>query len=211
VSINDDTSYHIYILIHTISFRFQPTMKVNIHNQCSNFKLERRGYFNIGAYYNEKPAEEVDTSSMKSVDLIPFLSTFGGVLTYVLQRKDVKPSDRFESTRIRLLVVWKSEGYKKLRTFVHLIEFNKWPRWSGAKMEEYYQRYVNQLNTYIDPIKDTWLMPDSIVLMTRLELDFTQRDGILNVTISEGMSDEHTRRPEWVNLNRWVLLESKMI
>jgi hypothetical protein len=54
------------------------------------------------------------------------------------------------------------------------------------------------------------LIPDGTVLMSILELDFTQRDGVLNITISESIRDDYTRRPEWINLNIQVLLESKM-
>jgi hypothetical protein len=36
--------------------------------------------------------------------------------------------------------------------------------------------------------------------MTGLELDFTQRDGVLNITISEGVKDNHTRMPELIDL-----------
>jgi hypothetical protein len=35
--------------------------------------------------------------------------------------------------------------------------------------------------------------------MTKLELDFTQRNGVLNITISEGVEDEHTKRPVWID------------
>jgi hypothetical protein len=47
VSIDGDTSHYIYVLIHTISFKRQPTMKVNIHNQCSNIKLIDGKHFNV--------------------------------------------------------------------------------------------------------------------------------------------------------------------
>jgi hypothetical protein len=40
------------------------------------------------------------------------------------------------------------------------------------------------------------------VLMTELELDFTQRDGVLNIIISERNNDNHARRPKWINLNK---------
>jgi hypothetical protein len=103
---------------------------------------------------------------------------------------------------IRLLVAWKSEGYKNFCVFVHLIECNKWPYWDEIRLEEYYQRYADQLSTYTGPIKDTWLIHDGTVLMTELDLDFTQRDGVLNITISEGSKDEHAKRPEWINLNK---------
>jgi hypothetical protein len=125
---------------------------------------------------------------------------FGGILMYVLERKHVKIGTRHEPTHILLLVAWKSEGYKKLRAFAHLIEYDKASCWDNLSQEEYYQRFTSQLRIYTGPIKDTWLMPDGTVLLTELGLDFTQRDGVLNVTISEGIEDENTKRPEWIHL-----------
>jgi hypothetical protein len=188
--------------MYTISVGPRSTMEVNIHNQCSNLKLTDRGCFSSGAGWNRYPDWEIDTGSMMRADLIPFLSTFKGVLTYQLQKEHVKPDDQSELPYIRLLMAWKSEGYKKFCMFIHLIECNKQINWNRIKLEEYYQGYASQLCTYTGPIKDTWLMHGGTVLMTRLELDFTQRDGVLNVTISEGVENEHTRIPIWIDLER---------
>jgi hypothetical protein len=99
-------------------------------------------------------------------------------------------------------VAWKSEGYKKFRVFVQLIECDGTFYLCDIPLEEYYQRYANQLNTYTGPIKNTWMVYDDTVLMTELELDFTQRDSVLNITISEGVKDEYTKRPIWLSLGR---------
>jgi hypothetical protein len=200
VSNNDDddddgVSHSVYMLMCT-SVGFEPTMKVNLHNQCLYFYLIRGRYFSIGADWDEKPAEKVYTGNMMSVDLIPFLSTFGGVLTYDLEKRGN------DSIYIRLFVAWKSEGYKKFRVFVHLVEYEKWHGWGKNELEEYFQRYASQFCIYTGPIRNTWLMPDDTVLMTESELDFTQRDGVLNITISEGTKGEHAKRPEWVDLKR---------
>jgi hypothetical protein len=184
------------MLTHTIRFKYQPTMKVNIHNQCPYFHLMDGRFFSIGIKWDRYPDERIYADGMMSIDLIPLLSIFDGIVTYELERKNVR------STYIRLFVAWKSEGYKKFQVFLHLIEYGKQYVWSKAKLEEYYQRYASQLYTYTYPIIDTWLMPDGTVLKTKLELDFTQRDGVLSVNISEGIRDERTRRPEWFNLKR---------
>jgi hypothetical protein len=177
-------------------------MKVNIHNQCSDFKLTYRGHFSNGLRWNKEPDEEVDAGSTKRIGLLPFLSTFEGALMHVLERKHAKTSNLPEPTRILLFVAWKSEGYKKFRVFVHLIEYDKKFDWDKLNPAEYYQRYTSQLCIYTDPIKGTWLMPNGIVLVTELELDFTQRDGVLSVTTSEGVVDEHAKRPEWIDLEK---------
>jgi hypothetical protein len=188
--------------MHTISVEFQSTVEVNIHNQCSDFKLTDGDCFSDGADWNMWPDMEVMAGNMIKADLMPFLAVFEGILIYELLRKHVDPSDQTKSTLNLLLVAWKSEGYKKFHVLVQLIECNVWPYWYNFKPEEYYQRYASQLCTYTDPIEDTWLIHDGTVLTTRLELDFTQRDGVLNIVISEGIRDDHTKRPEWINLKR---------
>jgi hypothetical protein len=190
------------MLIYTISFERRPSMKVNIHNQCSDFKLTSRKWFNTCAYWNESPGEEVDARSMMSVGLISSLTEFEGSLMYQLQRKRVESDDQLESTYTLLFITWKSEGYKELRARVHLIVCDKQIKWNGYRLREYYQRCVSQLCTYTGPIEDTWLLHGGTVLMIGLELYFTQRDGVLSVTISDGVKDNHTKIPE--------LIDSKM-
>jgi hypothetical protein len=177
---------------------------VNIYNQCSDFDLEDGEYFSTGTIRDEYFYNKVFAGRMTSIDLKPFLSTFGATIMYRLKKGHVK------STNTLLFVAWKSEGYKRLRVLLQVIECDKTFPWDGSKVEEYCQRYASQLSTCTGPIKDTWLISDSTMLMTELELDFTQRDGVLNINISEGIKDERTKLPEWINLKRYVLLESKM-
>jgi hypothetical protein len=202
VSIQDDDNHYIYMLMRTISVESQPTMKVNIHNQCLDLKLIDREYLSIGAICDRDPNLEVDTGNIMSVGFKSSLAAFEGILTYELQRKYAESGDQSESTYIRLFVAWKSESYKEFCVCVHLIGYDKKIDWNRIKLEEYYQRYTNQFSTYTGPIKDTWLIHDDTVLMTRLELDFTQRDGVLNIAISEGVKDDHTKKPVWIDLKR---------
>jgi hypothetical protein len=112
--------------------------------------------------------------------------------------KRVKSNDQLESTSTLLFVAWKLEGYNALRARVRLIECNKAFRWRKVDLKEYHQIYANQLWPYTDPIQDTWLISDGTVLLTKLESDFTQRDGVLNLTISEGIRGDRIRRPVWI-------------
>jgi hypothetical protein len=169
--------------MHTISFFSFPTMKVNIHNQCSNFKLINREYSSSDADWNEHSTREVDIDSLKASV---------GAIMYELRR------DHVGSTRIQLLVAWESRDYKKFYVYVRLIECNEALVWNEAKLNEYYQRYINRLSKYTSPIEDTWLIHDGTVLKTKLELTFVRRDGRLNVTISEGIKDDYTKVPIWI-------------
>jgi hypothetical protein len=183
----------------TISVEAQPTMKMNIHNQCSGFKLMNQRYFGNGTNWSNELDEEVDVGNITNANLTPLLAVFRGAAMYELQRKRVESDDQLKSIYTLLFVGWKTEGYKKLHVFIQLMEYDKTFRWQNYKLEEYYQRYDNQFSTYTDSIKDIWLMHDGTVLMTKLELDFTLQDGVLNIIISEGVKDEYTKRPVWLD------------
>jgi hypothetical protein len=86
-----------------ISGLYQPTMQVNIHNQCSDFKLVNRGYLSDGTAWNGYPYWKVDTDRMMPLDLQVSLATFKGVLTYGLQRKH--SNHRHVYSNIRLFVI----------------------------------------------------------------------------------------------------------
>jgi hypothetical protein len=186
--------------MHTSYFLAQPTMEVSIHNRCSHFKLTDRGFFVIGSDWNGYPAQEVDSGNMMNFKLIPFMPAFEGVLTYELKRVNVRPDDQSKSTHIRLFVAWKSERYKEFCVFIHLIEYSKQVDWNRIKSKEYYRRYANQLSIYTSPIKNKWLINDGTVLMTRLNLDFMQKDGRLNIFITEGNKTSRAMKPVWVDL-----------
>jgi TRAP-type uncharacterized transport system substrate-binding protein len=199
VSINNDPGYHVYILMYTISIEIQPTMKINIHNQCSNFKLKDKRMFNNCLNWNRRPNDEVDANSMTSGVSTSSWATFESIVIYRLQRKSVESDDQLKSTYTLLFIVWKSEGYKKFSVFVQLIDCDKTFSWRKIDQEEYYQRYASQLSTYTGPVKDTWLLSDGTVLMTKLDLGFMQRDGVLTVTISNGVKDDHTKIPKLID------------
>jgi hypothetical protein len=145
---------------------------------------------------------KVDAGSIMSAVSTPYLTAFEGSLTYQPQRKHVKSDDQLEPTYTLLFITWKSEGYKELCARVRLIEYDKHIKWNQYKLEEYRQKYHSQLNTYTGPIQNAWLLRDGTVLTTKLELGFALRNGVLDIIISEGVKDDYTRRPEWVDLEK---------
>jgi hypothetical protein len=191
-SINDDTQRPWYI--HIDRMEPQLTMQVNVHHPC--FKLIDQEYFGHDMIENVSSDQEI-TGDRICLGFKPSLATFEGVLTYELQKDE--SGDVSKSTYFRLFVAWKLQGYKELCTGVYLIACDKKMEWNRNKLEECYQRHANQLSTYAGPIKDTWLLEDGAVVMIGLELDFTQRDGVLNINITEGVKDEHTKKPEWID------------
>jgi hypothetical protein len=197
VSINNDVNHYGYILIHIVSFDTRPTMEVNIHNQCTNFDWVAPKRFNIGVDKGSFSSRLAHVGYMTSFDLIPFQSTFGGVLMYTLQENYGKASDLHKSTDVRLLIAWKSEGYKNFGVFVQLIEYDEDIHWEEFTLEEYYKRYANEFSTYTGPIKETWMTRDGIMFTTGIDVDFTLRDGVLNIAISDGVNEVYTKTPEW--------------
>jgi hypothetical protein len=176
----------------------QLVMQMNVYNQCSDFKLIYISEFKNNIYWNKEPDVEVDAGNMTSASLISTRATFDGGLTYQLKRKRVKSDDQLESTSTLLFITWKYEGYKMFHVRLGLIEHDKQVKWNGYKLREYYRRYVNQFGTYTGPIRDKWLLHDGTILAIRLELYFTQRNWVLNTTISAGVKDEYIRRPVWL-------------
>jgi hypothetical protein len=199
VSIDDDIRHYIYILIQIVSVRPHPTMKMYIHNQCSYFKLVKREYSNTNIKWNKEFDVEVDTGNMTSAFLTSSWVDFEGGLMYQLQRKHIKSDDQLELTCTLLLVIWKSEGYKKFRVLVLLMECDKTFCWYKIRPKEYCQKYVDRFSTYTGPIKNTWQTRDGTMLTTGLELDLMQRHDVLNITISDGIKDYHTEGSVWLD------------
>jgi hypothetical protein len=79
--------------MYIIRFAYQPTAKMNIHNQCSDFKLINRECFITPMSWNKKPDAEVDAGRMTSADLSSYWTVFEGSLTYQLQRRHVEYND----------------------------------------------------------------------------------------------------------------------
>jgi hypothetical protein len=179
--------------MHTISFSSFPTMKLNIHNECLDFKLKDQKYLSYDAGWKRYSVRETKVDSMMSIEFKFSLETFEGIVMYELRREYA------ESTTIQLFVAWKSEGYKKFCTYVHLLECDESFVWNETRLKEYYQRYTHRLCTYTSPIKNTWVIHDGTVLVTELALNFMNRDGRLNVTISEGIKDDYTKMPMGIN------------
>jgi hypothetical protein len=203
VNINSDTGYHAYILIYTSRAKIKPKMRsINIHNQCTDFDLTSPWYFNSNIYLKKRLDQKIDASGTMNVDFKYPPKVFEGVITYKLERKSIETDNLSESTCIRLFVILKCERNNKLCACMHLVEHEKRFRWNIAKLKEYYQRYANQFSTYTGPIEETWLIDDNTVLMTKLELDLTQRDGALNIIISEGAKNERTMTLKCIDSER---------
>jgi hypothetical protein len=98
---------------------------VNIHNQCSGFKLTNENYLSSDIIWNRYLGQEVGAGDMMSVDFKPSSSASEGILMYELEREDIESDDQSKSTYLQLCITWNFKGYKELRVFVHLIENEK--------------------------------------------------------------------------------------
>jgi hypothetical protein len=210
VSVDDGVSHYVYILKYTIRLIVLPTIEVNIHNQCPGLVLTYVKHYGDGVFWHKGTDRRADTSNIASVKFILLRTMFRGSVIYRLfqgaviyrLQKVVKSDEQPEPTHTLLFFAWKSEGYKKFCVFAQLIECDATFYWYKIRPEEYYQIYASQLCTYTGPIKNTWLTHDGTVFMTELKLDFMQRDGRLDLIVSEGISDDHTKRPVWFGSER---------
>jgi hypothetical protein len=193
VSINHDVSHYIYILMHTINLSSLRQMGVYIRNNCSDLWLTDRRVFS-DTHWDIFNSQEIDPEYDEVIKFMPSLTESEGALTYRLQGKHVKSDNQNESTYTLLFVSWKLEGYKNLRACWRLIECDKQTKWNETKLEEYCKKYVSQPCAYADPINNTWLIHDGTVLM--IEIIWF---GGPHIYISEGIENEHTRRPERID------------
>jgi hypothetical protein len=92
-------------------------------------------------------------------------------------------------------VFWISVGYELFHVFVQLLVYVDLFNWDNVKLNVCYHLQFNQFNIYTGPFDDTYLTHDVTILMTGLVLVFTQRDGVLNITIYEGFKYVHVMIP----------------
>jgi hypothetical protein len=190
--------------VNTIQSRKDGTpseVKLIIHHQCPGIELISPEHVGNGATCRLSPDQKVDTGSTMqagfNIDLAQNESM--GALMYRLHKKSTDKSDE-EATWIRLFVIWKMNSAKEFRAGSFLIEHDKGQVWNSDMLMRLVKWY-KLFNVQHDPIKETWLMHDSVVLMTSLNVS---RESCykLELTISETSVNENTWIPRYIGLNR---------
>jgi hypothetical protein len=192
------------VLIYTVSILIRPSVKLIIHNQCSNIDLISPAYTtNYSSECYRTPDHEVFAgNTMSSSFTIGSDDVFYGILIYKLQRRQLQGSieiDEIASSTVHLLVVWRATEPKELYADVMLVEHDKGFDWNNNKLNELYYRSTNQFRLRHNFAIETWLLDDNTSLMTTFEILNGQ---ILRLTISEAKKDSNGRVPAHIDLER---------
>jgi hypothetical protein len=191
------------MLICMVRLPIKPSVKLNIHNQCSNVDLVSLMYTTgHGLECHMAPNHQVYAGDiMKSGFVSKSSYESYGALIYRLQRRQSHASaetgeDTLSATQ--LLVVWKVSGPNELYRDVLLVEHDK--GFDKDNLENLYRRNINQLRLYPVSAIETWLLNDNTVLKNKFEI--TNGGPILNITISEVDKDDFARAPVYIDPER---------
>jgi hypothetical protein len=174
---------------------------LNIHNQCSNVDLISPTYNIDDRLECHKPPDyEVHAGdTMKSGFIVRWGDEIYGILIYKLQRRE--PHEYTEisedtSDTAHILLVWKIFESKELYADILLVECDREFVWNESNLKELYDMNFKQDRLFSDTATKTWLLDDNITLMTTPEI--TNRNLILNISISEVERDNNTRIPLYI-------------
>jgi hypothetical protein len=193
------------VLIYAVRFYVQPSVKLNIHNQCLNVDLVSLTYVIDGEVEHHRPPDYKICSSsiMKSGFIIKSDDVSYGALTYRLQRKQTYESTEVSedaSNATRLLVVWRISKSKELYADVLLIEYDKGFDWEKDNLEELYHKNSNRFRLCPDATTETWSLDANTTLTTAFEI--TNENNLLNMTITEVRRYNSARMTIHVNPER---------
>jgi hypothetical protein len=104
---------------------------------------------------------------------------------------------RNESKQTQLLVVWNGKHTEGLHVRALLIEHD-WEL-DEEKLRKLHQRHWHLLETQVDTIKSKWLLNDTTVLETSVNV--MNEGHRWDIYISEGIGD-NVNRPLWINTKR---------
>jgi hypothetical protein len=187
------------VLMYGSSLPIQPSVKLNIHNQCLNIDLVSPIYVtNYGLECYRAPDDNVHAGDiMRSGFIINKYSNESfGTLIYRLQRRQLHEYtmiNEYMSSVAQLLVTWRVSEFKELYADVLLVEHDKKFDWNKDNLMDLYRRNINQFRQYSHTVIDTWLSDANTALMTTFEV--MDEELILNITISEAERDNNTRIP----------------
>jgi hypothetical protein len=193
------------VLTSTVSLSIQPSVKLDIHNQCPNTYLVLPAYVTgVESACHRPPDHDVcagDTT--RSAFIVHKVGSWSyAIPVYRLQRRKPHASTEIDgdtSIATHLLVVWRITGSKKLYADVLLVEHEKRFDWGKDDLKDLYRKNINQFRLSSVPVIETWLLGDDTILKTKFE---TTNGQLLNVTIYEAKRDNHVRIPAHIEVER---------
>jgi hypothetical protein len=195
------------VLIHTASLSVQPSVKLNIHNQCWDAGLVSPVYVTgNGLECHRPPDYRVYAGDTIRSGFIINETDDGsyGVLIYRLQRRQSYRSagaSEDTSNGVHLFVVWEISEPKELYADVLLIEYTKAFSWNRDKLNKLYHENRDRLKECNDIISDTWLVDNNMVLKTSFSVRDLKGNPELSIYISEER-DDYAMRPFCIDLTK---------
>jgi hypothetical protein len=193
------------VLMYVVSLNIQPSIKLNIHNQCLNVDLISPTYITHHRLECHRPPDYkvCAGNTTKSGFIIESGYASYGILIYRLQKKQSHESneiDKGTASAAHLLVVWKFSKFNELYADVLLARYDKRFNWDRDDLEFLYNKNDSQFRLCPDSATETWLLDDNTVLITAFKI--MNEDHILDITVSEVEGDNGTWMPVHVNLKR---------
>jgi hypothetical protein len=189
------------MLIYVFSLTLQPSVSLNIHNQCQDVNMISPVYFMRGGKWYGEPDQEIGVNAVMR-DYLEFYSgrnILEGALVYDIQRK-MYESDEFvqdESKSIQFLVAWRIEHTKESHVCALLVEHGR--KLDEDKLMRLYQKCWHSLKARADLIERNWLLGDATVLTTTVTT--MNEDHRWDIFISKGIK-YNVERPLWINAKR---------
>jgi hypothetical protein len=198
------------MLIYAVSLKFQLSVCLTIHNQCSNTKLVSPVYFGDGVVGPKSSNQQmdIDTKMEASFEIDTIQDKFEGALLYELWRysgrhhKGILTAKAVAKlTRIHMLVIW-DMNYSMPSSYIVLLKNIRGFKWNEDKLKKLYDKNYARLKRYDDTTLYTWLIDDETVLTAIPEVRCLKRTTELNISIYEGKRYSYTTRPLWINEKR---------
>jgi hypothetical protein len=187
----------------------QVSMKVDIHNKCSNIELVEPMCFSDGAVCYTPLDQKVEPGGVLET-VFRIKSIWGkseGALLCRLRKKGADSDQQSDSgttnidedwsNHARLLVGWKLERPQDLRVYMLLIEHGEKLVWTEDKLLKQHNDFRGRLRVHNGAVEDTWLMEDGSVLKLALDGVGNREYGI-RIAITNAQQNEHTSIPLWI-------------
>jgi hypothetical protein len=193
------------VLIYTIRLSIKPSVKLNIHNQCSNIDLISPTYhLDVNVDCHRPPDYKVCTGDITRSGFISRSEkNFYAVLIYKLQRKQPGSSTEMSKDTSRaahLLVVWRLSWRNEFHADVMVVEYDKGHIWKDDDLKKLYHENIYSSKLYPGTATEIWSLNDNVALMATSEA--ISEDRIVNVTISEVEKGNSMRTPICIDLKR---------
>jgi hypothetical protein len=192
------------VLIHAFSLSIKPSVKLNIHNECSNVDFVSLTYatgYGLDCY--RLPDYKVRVSdTMRFGFIIKSFSRSYGALICKLQRRQSHNSIKINKdtpNAAHLLVVWEAHEYE-LRVDALLVEDDKRLDWNTSNLGVLHEKNSNLFRLCSHFGTETWILDDDAALVTAFEI--VNEGFLLNMTISEVEKYNCARMPAHVDPER---------